>query len=226
MKIRYNVTGTRRKELAAAIGQILGDNPEYMGMPSAAYRIGGAVLDKEGTLEMETVPGGMVEQLEAQGFTGEEEGGEELGLSISLPLEGFTEESLENLRRLIGSKATLIRKALNTDRLDVEVEEEKVTFPWWDTLPEGVEAQAYMAFISAISKMAKQAKRVTGTDHPVESEKYAFRTFLMRLGFVGADHKELRKTLLKNLSGSSGFPNTEAAHAFYEKQKAKRESAE
>lgn len=224
MKKRYNVTGAKRKELAAAIGQILGEKPEYMGMPSAAYRIGEAVLDKEGTLEMEAVPEGLLEQLETQGFTGEN--GEELGLSISLPLEGFTEESLENLRRLIRSKATLIRKALKADRLDVEVEEEKVTFPWWDTLPEGAEAQAYTAFIAALSKMAKQAKRVTGTDHPVESEKYAFRTFLMRLGFIGAENKELRKILLKNLSGSSGFPNTEAANAFYEKQKAKRESAE
>ena len=56
----------------------------------------------------------------------------------------------------------------------------------------------------------------------MESEKYAFRGFLLRLGFIGAESKEQRKLLLKNLSGASAFPTKAAADAFAAMQKAKR----
>ena len=49
------------------------------------------------------------------------------------------------------------------------------------------------------------AKRVTAKAKPVANEKYAFRCFLLRLGFIGKEWKDERKTLLKNLSGSSAF---------------------
>jgi len=39
----------------------------------------------------------------------------------------------------------------------------------------------------------------------VENEKYAFRCFLLRLGFIGAEYKIERKILLRNLTGSSAF---------------------
>lgn len=122
-------------------------------------------------------------------------------------------------------KASLIRKALGADRLDIKTDEDKVSFPWWDTLPEPEETQAFTAFIAALSKMAKESKRVTATEKDVESEKYAFRGFLLRLGFIGADSKVIRKTLLKNLSGSAAFPNKEKADAFSAAQKAKRDAA-
>lgn len=35
--------------------------------------------------------------------------------------------------------------------------------------------------------------------------KYAFRCFLLRLGFIGNAYKADRKILLRNLSGSSAF---------------------
>jgi hypothetical protein len=82
-----------------------------------------------------------------------------------------------------------------------------------------------MSLISALSKMAKEATRVTATEKEVESEKYAFRGFLLRLGFIGADSKAQRKILLKNLSGSAAFPNKEKADAFSAAQKAKRDAA-
>jgi hypothetical protein len=41
----------------------------------------------------------------------------------------------------------------------------------------------------------------------VDNEKYAFRCFLLRLGFIGAEYKTDRKILLKNLTGSSAFKN-------------------
>jgi hypothetical protein len=55
--------------------------------------------------------------------------------------------------------------------------------------------------------MARNAKRVTATEKEVDNEKYAFRCFLLRLGFIGAEYKTERKILLKNLTGSSAFKN-------------------
>ena len=54
-------------------------------------------------------------------------------------------------------------------------------------------------------ELARTLKRVTATEKPTESDKYAFRCFLLRLGFIGAEYKQTRKILLRNLSGSSAF---------------------
>ena len=53
--------------------------------------------------------------------------------------------------------------------------------------------------------MAKTQKRITAKEKEVDNEKYAFRCFLLRLGFIGDEHKVTRKILLRNLSGSSAF---------------------
>ena len=67
--------------------------------------------------------------------------------------------------------------------------------------------KAYTHFIAAICDMARNQKRITAKEKPADNEKYAFRCFLLRLGFIGAEYKEERKILLKNLSGSSAFKN-------------------
>jgi hypothetical protein len=41
MKISYNLTGAERKALVGAISQVLNAPTKYLGMPTAAYAIGG-----------------------------------------------------------------------------------------------------------------------------------------------------------------------------------------
>ena len=55
--------------------------------------------------------------------------------------------------------------------------------------------------------MSKEQKRISPTEKEVTNEKYAFRCFLLRLGFIGNEYKAERKILLRNLSGSSAFKN-------------------
>lgn len=62
-----------------------------------------------------------------------------------------------------------------------------------------------MKFITALVEMAKTQKRITAKEKTVDNEKYAFRCFLLRLGFIGAEYKADRKILLRNLSGSFAF---------------------
>lgn len=59
-----------------------------------------------------------------------------------------------------------------------------------------------------MAEMANKQKRVTAKEKPAESDKYAFRCFLLRLGFIGDEHKVTRKILLRNLTGSSAFKAT------------------
>ena len=45
-----------------------------------------------------------------------------------------------------------------------------------------------------------------------DNDKYTFRCFLLRLGFIGNDYKATRKVLLKNLTGNSAFRHGEPSH--------------
>lgn len=63
----YNVTGVRRKELVAAVGEFTNIEPEYKAAPSFAYEIGDYMVDKEGTLTGPENPA-LIESLKEQGF--------------------------------------------------------------------------------------------------------------------------------------------------------------
>ena len=67
------------------------------------------------------------------------------------------------------------------------------------------ELKAYDTFICKLCEMARNQKRVSAKEKEVDNEKYAFRCFLLRLGFIGAEFKTERKILLRNLAGSSAF---------------------
>jgi hypothetical protein len=137
---------------------------------------------------------------------------EEDGLTIEMPRSFFTDTALDNLGRLVNSKGSLIKKALGTEKLELHITEDKVGFPWFggNTDPDAV--KAYTHFVTALCEMARVQKRVTARQKETDNEKYAFRCFLLRLGFIGDEHKSARKILLRNLSGSSAFkiPKSEA----------------
>lgn len=132
---------------------------------------------------------------------------ESAGLTIEMPLEGYTEENIINLEKLIASKTSLIKKAIGANALPIERTETTLKFPWFSFGTSGEEADAYSRLVSALYAAAKEQKRVTAKDKDVENEKFAFRVFLIRLGFVGDEYKSARKILLRNLSGNSAFKN-------------------
>ena len=228
MEIRYNVTGAKRKELVKVISDTTGAKAEYKFMPTCNYEIDYFTVTKDGMLlfddradseEVEQV----LEAIAAAGFECEPQVGEVSetednaaqaateGLTVAVPRNSLSDAAIENLQRIVDSKAALIKKALGTDSLTIEVTDEKVSFPWF-TQMDGDSARAYMHLISALCEMARNAKRVTATEKEVDNEKYAFRCFLLRLGFIGAEYKTERKILLKNLTGSSAFKNGGADH--------------
>ena len=236
MEIRYNVTGAKRKELVKVIADATGARAEYKFMPTCNYEIDYFTVTKDGTLlfddradseEVEQV----LETIAAAGFECEAHDGEKLpteeeskaidtapqnktvGLMVEIPLDKV---AVGNLTKLLDAKGGLIKKALGVDTLPIEIQEDRVAFPCFPELPDADSVKAYTHFISALCEMSKNAKRVTVTEKAVDNEKYAFRCFLLRLGFIGSEYKAERKILLKNLSGSSAFKNGGAGHAVSE----------
>ena len=124
------------------------------------------------------------------------------GLTVAVPLE---QVAVGNLTKLLEAKGGLIKKALGLTDLPLEIGEDRVSFPWFRELPGPDEARAYTHLITALCEMSKRQKRVLATEKAVDSEKYYFRCFLLRLGFIGAEFKGERKILLRNLTGSSAF---------------------
>lgn len=235
MEIRYNVTGAKRKELVKVIANATGARAEYKFMPTCNYEIDYFTVTKDGTLlfddradseEVERV----LEAISAAGFEcepqdgGEQPFGEEtkeaaeaadtapqaanVGLTVEIPLDKV---AVGNLTKLLDAKGNLIRKALGITDLRIEVLEDRVAFPWFSQVDTD-SAAAYTHFISALCEMSRNAKRVTATEKSVENEKYAFRCFLLRLGFIGSEYKAERKILLKNLTGSSAFKDGGVNH--------------
>ena len=109
-----------------------------------------------------------------------------------------------NLTKILEGKGNLIKKALGINDLRFEVKDDRISFPWFAEV-EPDEATAYSHFISALCEMAKNQKRITVKEKETDNDKYAFRCFLLRLGFIGEEFKTERKILLRNLTGSSAF---------------------
>ena len=211
MEFKFNVTGTQRKELVIAIAEILNTSKKYLGAPTFAYEVGACKIDKAGTLTGE-VTKELLDTLSEKGFTFESPEESETTadlLVIELPLEGFSETALDNLERLVASKATLIKKSVGTSDLPIIRTESRLQFPWFANGLEADKVDAYTKFIAALGKMAKEQKRITAKEKEVENEKYAFRCFLLRLGFIGAEYATARKILLAGLSGNSSFKSGE-----------------
>ena len=233
----YNVTGSDRKELVNLVAETIGSPAKYQGAPSFAYTVDYITIDRNGVLSFDNradtgVIENLLEQLAEHGFTAElpetapdspdtaenseveevpgdeeiTEHDETVGLTIYLPKD---KANIDLLRQLVQGKSGLIKKALGLKNLPIEEDSDEIVFPWFadasDLTPD--EIKAYTAFISALCKLSANAKRVSMTEKPVDNEKYAFRCFLLRLGFIGREHKITRKILLRNLEGSSAFKN-------------------
>lgn len=138
---------------------------------------------------------------------------ETTGLTISITLDKV---AVGNLTNLLDAKGTLIKKALGITELPIIIEEEVISFPWFEEMPAAEECTAYTAFIAALCQMSIKQKRISAAEKPTDNEKYAFRCFLLRLGFIGDAHKATKKILLKNLTGSSAFRNGTPAKEVHE----------
>lgn len=217
MVLHFNVKGESRKAMVTAIEKEIGGKARYLGVPSCAYEIGNYTVGRNGELEFgdfddidEVAPivdacvmatGITPAEWEENKDAEETEAEGAMELTVTIP---FTNVNVGNLTSLLEAKGSLIKDALGITDLRFEMNEDSVSFPWFSKV-EPEEAMTYTKFITAICEMTMKQKRITAKPKENENEKYAFRCFLLRLGFIGDEYKADRKLLLSKLNGSSAF---------------------
>ena len=238
MQIKYNVTGDRRKALVAVMRDTLQDATRYLGAPSFAFQVGKYTVEKNGTVtcpddadaaQIDT----LISELAHDGFIGERIGEpakpaeqqiietpiKEIvtptldnldRLSVEMPRDGMTPTAMENLRRLVASKATLLKKALGTDSLPITEHTDRIEFGWFRPTDDQTEIAAYYQLVQGLCELARTQKRVLAAERPVESDRFALRCMLLRIGFIGGAFKDSRRVLLRNLTGSSSYAKQKA----------------
>lgn len=196
---------------------------------------GNIIIDKEGKiknsegkeLKLEEVLNGN-EEMELQEEMPKEK------LQVNFSMDGHTGVTLRNLVNMISSKQSLIKKALELEediitpefvqgingvRIDtiedfkisaLEIGLEKCSGINFDfekgTLQFNfITTETAIVFAEALNESAKKFKHSSPKERQTDNEKYAFRTWLLRLGFIGERYKQARKELLKNLGGNSAF---------------------
>ena len=240
MEIRFDRTGAERKALVAAISEVTGVEAKYIGAPSFAYSVGGNTITRDGTLEADGGEdiASLLAPLAERGFVPTEalnltsEDTKSIStesvtasstgdiVAIELPDEGFTDLAFGNLVKLVAGKATLIRKALGSqlgdgaEGLSIVRVDGKICFPWFKASMGTEEYAAWSCFAGALCTTAKTQKRVILKEKPMEegaSEKFAMRCFLLKLGFIGEEYKEARKTILAGLLGDGSHKKPKRA---------------
>ena len=137
-----------------------------------------------------------------------------------------SEELVKRLQTMTG--LTRMDDVLQTIRemgglMGLTVADGKVTF---DGFPETRDADAIRAWTvlsaamnkSAIKQIHVRAKKVDETN-----EKFAFRTWLTRLGMNGSEYKAERNILYRNLSGHTAFRTAKDEEKWKARQAAKKE---
>jgi len=231
MNAKTNAQGKERKNLVKAIAEVTGQAAKYNGAPAFTYTVGNYTIERDGSITTEDETGmqtlatglrnrgfeiAMPEIKKAEPKQAATEEMDEGSWTLTMPREDFSSRTIENLEKLLASKASLIKKALDSETPIIILTEDRVVFPWFKRQLDANESMAVMQFINELCRMAKNARRITAKEKEVPNEKYAFRCFLLRLGFIGDEYKAVRKELLKRLGGSSAFriPATnEAAQA-------------
>ena len=71
--------------------------------------------------------------------------------------------------------------------------------------------KSYIQLCLAMSAMAKTAASASPKAQQTENPKYAMRTWLLRLGFIGDEFKTARELLTRRLSGDAAFRTARTA---------------
>ena len=71
--------------------------------------------------------------------------------------------------------------------------------------------KSYIQLCLALSQMAKTVRTASPKPQQNENPKYAMRTWLLRLGFIGEEFETARDILTRRLSGDAAFRNGRAA---------------
>ena len=248
--MKLETTAENRKDVVKAMEEITGEKAKYQGPPSFVYQVGEYTIDRDGNVEHESEKEieRIKEKLQARGLVPEER---EM-LSIDIPMERHTADSIKNLIYMIHSKQYLLNKAIGmaafkiSDKLVERLEavgaipEERVlqiireenavgiTFAedkiCFTGFPlEPERTTAFCELAAFMAKATREQRRVNPKETIEENEKYYMRTWLVRIGLGGKGGKETRKVLLEGLKGHTAFRTEDDKVKLKEQQKARKQ---
>jgi len=207
IRLLQKIVGQERKAIASVVATALDSKAVYAGAPTFAYSVEGWCINKAGELLSPHIDSSslsavqkVIEAVNTAGLRAEG--------NLSISMEGFTKSDIQNLKNVLRSKATLLKHALQTDAdITFIANESIVSLSFFRATLNPTEVMAYIALAAKLGEFAKGLKHALAVEKPVENEKYAFRCFLLRLGFIGPEYKEERKILLAPLEGNTAFKN-------------------
>lgn len=251
--MRIETKAENRKKMAEELSRHLGCEMQYAGAPSFAYRVGSLIVNRDGTITSDkddgeddirsfliekgyaeevpmelnvTIPAAelsargvrnLVNMLYSRAYLlNKSLGGEHFAVSSEL-IKELNENPEEEKEGLVGK----ITGSVGLTGLAITEDEITFTFPMAE---EAERNAAYTELASLMVKKAAESNRIAAKEHTPENEKYYFRTFLIQLGFGGAENKTSRHELLKNLKGHAAFSTDEAMEKFKAEMKEKRKA--
>ena len=137
-----------------------------------------------------------------------------------------SEELVKKLQEADGDKredAVKLIQETEDGLSGISFEEDKVVFDGFPETDDPDDVRAWTALSAAINKNAIEQKHVQAKPLEEENEKYAFRTWITRIGMTGADGKKHRNVLYRNLSGHTAFRTENDREKWKAAQKVRKE---
>lgn len=187
-----------KKKGIKAIENITGEKSVYMGPPTFVYVIGKYTVDRDGNVngdDLERLMSSLAEDgIDAEGIprTG------------SRPV-AMTPGGLRNLKNMMRSKHYLLERVVGYSNFGVEEAGGKIRIVGFP------DTENFHILADAMIKAAEASRWISPDETIEENEKFYMRAWLVRIGLGGPEHKDIRKTLLKNLRGHTAFRTNEDA---------------
>ena len=113
-------------------------------------------------------------------------------------LAGWTDADDQKLKTLLANYQELLRDAVGYSGLIIS--DKTITFLGLDP-----DNDAHRIFVGYLMQGARKAKRILRKNVETDNPRFALRTFLVRLGWIGPDAHAERKEIYQKLPGSAAF---------------------
>ncbi len=146
--------------------------------------------------------------------------------------ESFVKIINSVMMETLGELADLINTAIDNgqiqgeSQLNFDLAERTISFSFANATLDADEVLAFLSLCWQLNEQARKQKFSSAKQKDTDNDKFSFRVWLIRLGFVGAAFATDRKVLLARLSGDAAFRTETARQAAEAKRKAKQVRAD
>ena len=136
------------------------------------------------------------------------------------------EELVDQLKENVNPTVENVKKIIkyNPSLEGLMIDDDRISFTGFPQTDDPEDIKIFMELADLMNKTALEQKRILPREKQEENEKYAFRTWLVRIGMDGPEYKAARKRLLRDLSGNSAFRTEADKEKWIQRQKERKEA--